>query len=126
MTAYNKKPRNKTIIAFLKSKGWVLEKTDKVYFRMNPPIDMVFDDKDFQYLVPVNEDARGYEEFTFGIVRSISQLYEVELGELFDLFSKSMEEIRREVERETRLFEMRQELIAYIRKLDAKQTTFAE
>ncbi len=93
---------------------------------MKPPNDMVFDDKDFQYLVPVNEDAQGYEEFVFGIVRSISQLYEFELGELFDLLSKSMEEIRREVERETRLFEMRQELIAYIRKLDAKQTTFAE
>ncbi|MCU0346682.1 MAG: hypothetical protein MUC59_07050 [Saprospiraceae bacterium] len=126
MTTYGKKPRNKTIVAFLKSKGWQLEKTGEVYFHMKPPNDMVFDDKDFQYLVPVNEDAQGYEEFVFGIVRSISQLYEFELGELFDLLSKSMEEIRREVERETRLFEMRQELIAYIRKLDAKQTTFAE
>jgi hypothetical protein len=109
---YFKKPRNKTIVAYLKSNGWQLEKTGEVYFHMRPPKDMAFDDKDFQYLVPVYEDARGYDEFTFGVVRSISELYEVKFQELLDLFSQSLEEIKSDVEAQPRQLEVKRAMLA--------------
>ncbi len=109
---YFKKPRNKTIVAYLKSKGWQLEKIGEVYFHMKPPKDMTFDDKDFQYLVPVHEDTRGYDEFTFGVVRSISELYEVKFQELLDLFSQSIEEIKSEVEAQPKQLTAKQAMLA--------------
>lgn len=109
-----KKPRNKTIVKFLTSKGWTLEKKTQVYYVMKPPKEIVFENNGFRYYVPVNESAIDYDLFTFNLVSSIAQLYEIKRQVMFDVFSKTIKEIKTENEAQPLQMEMKKAMLGLV------------
>ena len=104
-----KKPYSLTIIAFLKSKGWSLLKSKKdkasPFQTLLPPKEFEFDEP-FSYQVPTNEKAIDYHESALRIVFSIAELYELNKWQLLDLLSKSIYEIKKDIEE-------KQKIVAY-------------
>jgi len=107
-----KKPHNKTLLAFLQSKGWTLEKATRVYYIMMPPKAIRFKNPSFRYFIPTNEDAIDYDEFTFQLIRSIAQLYEMKLQDLMDILSCSLEEIQEDIQDKPHQIEIKRAMLA--------------
>lgn len=99
-------PLSSTIIAFLKSKGWSLSKKKKgktkPFQTLSPPKEFKFDEP-FIYKIPTNEKAIDYHESSLRIVFSIAELYELNKWQLLDLLSKSIYEIKKDVEEKQKI-----------------------
>ena len=81
---------------------------------MTPPTEVkVLTDSSFHYKIPVNENALGYEEWTFGLLESFADLYEIDLQYLFDLLSLSLETIRKEAQSSERIIELKKAMLAH-------------
>lgn len=106
-----KRPNFKTVLAYLKSKGWTLDGKPSVFCKMKPPKEFKFDDPAFRLRIPVNEEHLD-DESAYILVRNIASLYEAKLQEMFDLFSQSIEEIKTEVEAQPRHLEDKQAMLA--------------
>ncbi|MEM1124391.1 MAG: hypothetical protein AAGJ18_28390, partial [Bacteroidota bacterium] len=93
-----KKPLVKTFLAFLYSKGWKKEQKWGGYFLMIPPKEIKAEDAAFRFYLPCIEDSTSYDELAFHAVETFAELYEITLQELFDLLSKTLEDIQKEVD----------------------------
>ena len=101
-----KRPKIKTIVAFLQTKGWSLAKKDKRFQYFAPPKEEKLDDPDFHFKVPVHEKGMDYEEYTYHLLIGFSQFYDIDLQFLFDLLSKDLVQIAQEKEIQERMLAM--------------------
>ncbi len=107
-----KKPKVDTFIAFLQSKGWTPGKQWKGFLLMNPP------EKNgtaATFYLPCNENDTGYDELAFRAVETFAGLYEMKLQDLFDLLSKSLNEIESEVKKQPQQLEIKRAMLAATR-----------
>ncbi len=108
-----RKPRVKTVLAFLQSKGWVLDRRDNRFFIMTPPGENKPEKAGgYRYYVPANESFHDYDESAFMMVEVFSEIFEIPMGELFGLLSKSLDEIKQEVEQYPRQIAMKKAILA--------------
>lgn len=80
---------------------------------MKPPKEVKVEDEAFRFYLPCAVDSRSYDELAFQAVENFAELYEIPLQELFDLLSKSIEEIKKEVDLYPRKLALRKALLAY-------------
>lgn len=95
----NKNIKIRTVLAFLKQKGWkvlrqthrfnVLEAPSKFKFEPDPYFSIPLEDRE--------NSNNDYNIFMEGFIELISDLYEIEKNELIQLWSKSIEEIQAEI-----------------------------
>ncbi len=109
-----KRPRLKTVLAFLQSKGWVVERRTPKFIIARPP-DETKPEKDggFHYWVPAKEKASDYDHAAFLMVEVFSEIFEMPIQDLFDLLSKSLEEIQKEAETLLPRLEMNRAMLAH-------------
>lgn len=109
-----KKPRVKTVLAFLQSLDWKIDKETERFYVMRPPDEKKSEEEGgFRYYVPANEVAITYNESAFRLTETFAELYEFPLQELFDLLSQSLEEIQREVEHYPKRLEVRKAILSH-------------
>jgi hypothetical protein len=106
-----KRPDFKTVLAYLKSKGWTPDANPTAFYLMKPPKEFKFDDPAFRLRIPVNPE-HFEDEAAYILVRNIASMYEVKLQSLFDLFYKSLDEIKSEVEAQPRQMEEKRAMVA--------------
>ena len=98
-------PQHSTIIAFLKSKGWLEQSRDQHVCVMMPPASLSLS-KNFEYQVPLNDTLVDYREYAIRLVFSIAELYELNKRDLLELLSQRIEDIQKDIE-------LRRELVAH-------------
>lgn len=112
MMIFYKKPRNKTVLAYLQSNGWILDGEPVHFYVLAPPAEFVFDDPSFRLRIPVN-DQHFDGEPAYILVQNIARMYEIDLQELFDLFSRPLEVLRFQASLDTAGQEKVQEVLAH-------------
>jgi hypothetical protein len=111
---YKKKRRLNTVLAFLRSKGWSVERQTPKFAIVKPPEETRAEkDGGFRYWVPANEGASDYDHAAFLMVEVFSEIFDMPVQELFDLFSKSLEDIRVEVDSIPPRIEMKRAMLAH-------------
>ncbi len=96
----------KTVVAFLRSKGWILEKTTERYFVLIPPT--IFKPEPtarFYIPLPKYEQAVDFPMVMDKIVNSLSVIYETEKKSLNNLFSKTIDQIKEDIEEKKAIVE---------------------
>lgn len=101
----NQIPQHSTIVAFLKSKGWLEQSRDQHVYVMTPPVSLSLS-KNFEYQVPLNDTLIDYREYAIRLVFSIAELYELNKWDLLELLSQRIEDIQKDIE-------LRKELVAH-------------
>ena len=101
----NQIPQHSTIVAFLKSKGWLEQSRDQHVCVMTPPASLSLS-KGFEYQVPLNDTLVDYREYAIRLVFSIAELYELNKWDLLELLSQRIEDIQKDIE-------LRKELVAH-------------
>ena len=101
----NQIPQHSTIVAFLKSKGWLEQSRDQHVCVMTPPVSLSLS-KNFEYQVPLNDTLIDYREYAIRLVFSIAELYELNKWDLLELLSQRIEDIQKDIE-------LRKELVAH-------------
>jgi len=108
-----KRPRLKTTISFLKSKGWTVERQTDRFIVVKPPEETRFaEEVGFRYYLPHSEEVLSYDEAAFRMVETFSEIFDIPLQELFNLLSKSLDEIKDYPARNARMDKMQQALLA--------------
>ncbi len=82
-----------SVLAFLRFKGWEVEKKTNVFYIMKPPPSIT--PSDFRLQFPHLEDARAYKVVITEIVKDTANLYEWNEWALLKLLSKSPEEVEK-------------------------------
>lgn len=92
-------------MAFLKSKGWVLDKTTETHYLMKPPKEIKTPADAHFYLVreKFKDVPEDYLENMIRATRNIAEMYDLDYYMLIELFSKSKEEIKEYKEISTQL-----------------------
>jgi hypothetical protein len=98
-------PQVPTIVAFLKSKGWLEQSRDQHVCVMTPPASLSLS-KSFEYHVPLNDTLIDYREYAIRLVFSIADLYQLNKWDLLELLSQRIEDIQKDIE-------LRRELVAH-------------
>jgi hypothetical protein len=98
-------PQVPTIVAFLKSKGWLEQSRDQHVCVMTPPASLSLS-KSFEYQVPLNDTLIDYREYAIRLVFSIADLYQLNKWDLLELLSQRIEDIQKDIE-------LRRELVAH-------------
>lgn len=101
----NQIPQHSTIIAFLKSKGWLEQSRDQHVCVMTPPVSLSLS-KGFEYQVPLNDTLIDYREYAIRLVFSIAELYALNKWDLLELLSQRIEDIQKDIQ-------LRKELVAH-------------
>ncbi|MEM6318523.1 MAG: hypothetical protein AAF960_12700 [Bacteroidota bacterium] len=91
------------MLLFLKTKGWQKVKTDERFQYFAPPKEEKLEDPNFLYRIPLHEQGVDYEAFTYRLLISFSQFYDIDLQFLFDLLSKDLAQIAQEKEIQERI-----------------------
>lgn len=94
----------KTLMTFLKYKGWKIKETTEYDFLIIPPSDLkeIFEEPNVIFRVPLPKYEQA-EDFGFvmkKLMRSFSILHNIEQSELEVLCSKTVEEIKANIELE--------------------------
>lgn len=107
-----KKPQINTMIAFLESKGWIVEEKTQIRWTLKPPKDINLEGKKpFRFYIPTTDTVRDYEEISFRLVESFANLYDLPLQQLFNLLSLSLQEIEEEVKEYPKFLLIKQEMV---------------
>jgi len=93
-----KTPRTETILRFLLSKGWSIQKKTVPFYYLAPPKDLVFERKNFAYRVPIDEIAADYPAYAHRIASSIADLYQINKWYLIELLSQTIAEIEEDIQ----------------------------
>ena len=98
--------KTETVVAFLKARGWVLEKKDLISFILIPPAEFKPEPHARFYVpLPRFEKAKDFELHINLVLNTISELYEIEKEKLITLFSESLEEMRKETKMRKEILE---------------------
>lgn len=108
-----KRPRLKTTLSFLKSKGWTVERQTDRFIVVKPPAETHdAEEGNYRYYLPHSEDVLSYDEAAFRMVETFSEIFDIPLQELFNLLSKNLDEIKNHPARNVRMDKMQQALLA--------------
>lgn len=94
--ANKKLPRIENILAFLKAKGFKMNRKTDLFHVLSPPAYLQIQEE-FYYHIPRKETLRDYEKFISNVTNSISELYEIDYDELFELFSQNKEDLKKNI-----------------------------
>lgn len=94
-----KSVKTKPILWFLQSKGWKEEKQSERFHILRPPKELPFEGK-AQFYVPLEkfESSVDFLNSVSGLLDSIAFLYSIDIQELKILFSKTPEELQKDIE----------------------------
>ncbi len=108
-----KRPKLATVIAFLKSKKWTIDKKTDRFIIVKPPEETrTMEEGGYRYHLPHSEEVYSYDQAAFIMVETFSEIFEIPLQELFDLLSKSLDEIREHVARNPQQVKMQKAMLA--------------
>lgn len=91
--------KSKTIVAFLENRGWEIEKKSMRYYELMPPAGEEREmNPDFRFYIPheMHEGSESYWLSVSGVIRSLADLFEMEVADLHYLFSKTLAEIKKD------------------------------
>lgn len=104
-------PKSSMVQAFLLMKGWTPAQKNEKYIVLAPPPDMCFQN-DFFFKIPVHEDAIDYAEYSRQLVFSIAEMYDLNKWQLLEDLSKTSLEMQKDIERQQKDIEFKQQLLA--------------
>ncbi len=107
-------PRPINMITFLRSKGWKIDHTSEKYYFLKPPSKFNFQEGTL-FKIPASSRGSDTREYLVKMTYSIAELYDLDKFELLDLFSKSMEELKVDIQEQQRQVSLKQKFLKYAR-----------
>lgn len=89
---------SRTIVKFLENRGWEQTEPSGRYYVLIPPVENRKDNPDFDFWI-VREELEGTRSYWLdvsGVIGSIAEIYEIDVHDLYHLFSKTPEEIQKD------------------------------
>ncbi len=90
-----KRPKLETVLLFLSTQGWTIEKYTPRYIVVKPPEETrSVEEGGYRYYVPAVLEGGINDEAAFRMVETFAEIFDLPLQLLFDMLSKNLAEIK--------------------------------